>query len=355
MNIQWTGRVSSALRATALVVAASLMSATTQAQPAAATPSGPRSVGTGILHVNIGDLDRSLTLYRDVLGMEVVSNSGAPRAFPQLVTEPGALMRNAVVGVPGGTFRMELVEWSGTEMHPAQPRIQDPGALMLAMGVKDVDALLAGVKKLGLKVLSTDGKPVAADGPNGRTRSVMVRDADGLVVEFVEGGSPPATPTTGPINNVSIYISVNDLAQTVTFYNKVFGFTMAAPAEARPTTERVVALFDNKKLATMRTARGTFPGSELTLNFQEFRGEEQSPLKYRVQDAGGPVLLVQVQEFPAVVDLVRANGGIVGVGPQSETLAPDARSTSARDPNGVLLQLSVPRAPAPAAATPARP
>ena len=66
-----------------------------------------------------------------------------------------------------------------------------------------------------------------------------------------------------------------------------------------------------------------------------------------------------VQDFPAVIDMVRANGGTIGDGDTSVTLAPDARASWVRDPNGLLLRLSLPQpargaAAAPAAA-PARP
>jgi hypothetical protein len=55
-----------------------------------------------------------------------------------------------------------------------------------------------------------------------------------------------------------------------------------------------------------------------------------------VQDPGGPILLVTVQGFPEVVNALKANGGIIGTGEKSETLAADARATWARDPNGGL-------------------
>jgi len=39
---------------------------------------------------------------------------------------------------------------------------------------------------------------------------------------------------------------------------------------------------------------------------------------------------------------VKANGGIIGQGATSEALAPDARASWIRDPNGVLLRLGMP-------------
>ena len=96
------------------------------------------------------------------------------------------------------------------------------------------------------------------------------------------------------------------------------------PAAAQPTSERVQQLFDNRSLKTMRTARGTFPGSSFVINFQEFGGlDRRSPLRHRVQDPGGPILTMTVNEFATVMAAVKANGGIVGLGDSSETLAAD--------------------------------
>ncbi len=335
-------------------IAVAMLATVAHAQTASVeTPAGPRAVGVSILHLNISNLDQSLAFYRDVLGMEVKTPPGQPRSAPALVSEPGALLRTAIMHVPGGSFEMELVEWSGIPQQPQQPHIQDPGAVMLALSVRDIDAMMAGVKKLGLQVLTKGGAPLAGERDGKRTRTVMIRDHDGFVVELVEGG-PNATAASGPISHVAVYLSVQDLAQTVSFYNRAFGFNMPAPGEARPTPDRIQALFDDKTLKTMRTAQGTFPGSEFTINFQEFRGPNQKPVRHRVQDPGGPLLIVFVQEFPAVMDLIRTNGGIVGSGTSSETLAPDARTSWARDPNGLLMMVTPPRPP-PGAAAPAGP
>jgi hypothetical protein len=52
---------------------------------------------------------------------------------------------------------------------------------------------------------------------------------------------------------------------------------------------------------------------------------------------------VTVQELPAVVELVHAHGGIIRPGDTSVAVAPDARAVWVRDPNGLLMQLSLPR------------
>jgi len=142
---------------------------------------------------------------------------------------------------------------------------------MLAFRVRDIDATLAAARKLGLRVLTSGGVPVAGEDSGGPRKTVMIRDWDGFVVEFVQGGAP--------VSGVTMYVSVQDLAQTVAFYNRVFGFGMPMPGEARPTPDRIHAYFGDKSLATMRSARGTFPGSEITLNFQEFGAPDRKPAR----------------------------------------------------------------------------
>jgi hypothetical protein len=64
-------------------------------------------------------------------------------------------------------------------------------------------------------------------------------------------------------------------------------------------------------------------------------------------------MLVTVQGFPEVITALKANGGTVGLGATSDTLAADARTTWARDPNGMLLRISLPAPPRQGGAAPA--
>jgi predicted enzyme related to lactoylglutathione lyase len=305
-----------------------------QAQPA-------RVTGGTMLHLNTTSLDQSLTFYRDILGMEMF-HSTPFNDGKNLGGAPGAKFRTAQLRVPGGDFQMEIIEWSGATLNPQHLRIQDPGQVMLAISVRDFKAKLEAARKLGMKPITRNGEIETT----GNLPAVMLADPTGFVVELndVEGAKTPLTnPWPGPIASVGIYITVEDLAKTVSFYNHVFGFNMADPAAARPAPARVKTLFNEPAFTTFRTTRGTFPGIKFPMiNFQEFGGVDRKPVHHGVLDPGGPILPLTVTDFPAAITDVKNNGGIVGQGATSETLAPDARSSWIRDPNGMLLRLAAP-------------
>ncbi len=324
-----------------LVIALVLGTATAAAQPAAS----PKSVGAGILHLNVSNLEQSLALYNGLLGMEITGKINGPMAVPGLAKEPEARMRTVVVKVPGGTFSMELIQWQDTPLKPQKLKIQDPGAIMLAVNIKDMNAMMAGVHKLGLKVLTKGGVPLPEEGRGPGASTVMVEDPDGYVIELLQGTPPNvALPTTpGPVNSVAIYVTVQDLAQTVDYYNSVFGLGMPAVDAPRATPERILKLFNDPALTPIRMTRGTFPGSELTLNFQEFAVPNRHPTRHRVQDPGGPILIINVAatDVPKVIELVPRNGGTLGSGETSEAVPAGAPFIWTRDPNGILENVSI--------------
>jgi catechol 2,3-dioxygenase-like lactoylglutathione lyase family enzyme len=308
------------------------------AQPAHVT-------GQPMLHLNTSDLDASLALYRDLLGMEMFSPAPSFRDGANLGGAPGTKLKIAQLRAPGGDFRMELIEWTGAKLNPQHLRIQDPGQIMLSLDVHDFPGKLEGVKRLGLKVMSKNGEVETT----GNQPALMILDPTGYLVELNDidhAKNRAADAWDGPITAVRFYITVADLAKTVAFYNNVFGFGMPEPAAAQPAPTRIKTQFDQPAFTTFRLVRnGTFPGIKFPITFQEFGGVERHAAHHGVMDPGGAILPLTVTDLPAAVAAVQANGGMIGLGTTSETLPPDARAMWVRDPNGVLLRLS---APAPA-------
>src|SRR5208337_2961023 len=120
---------------------------------------------------------------------------GEPRPFPNpgvpaLTNSPGVSLRLAVLRLPNAGFGFELTQFSGVDRHPGQPKHTDPGAALIALRVKDMEPVLAAVKKDNVPIITTSGAPVTIETPNGKIRSMLIRDPDGYVVEVVE--SKPA-------------------------------------------------------------------------------------------------------------------------------------------------------------------
>ncbi len=293
----------------------------------------PIITNVSLLHMNVANMDRSLAWYQDVLGMSDVGGNGGPLATPT-VPEPGALMRTEVLSPPGSELEIELVEVSGIELRPQQPNIQDPGAIMLAVAVSDLDRALAGARQLGLEVLSEGGEVVVTEE---RGRQVMVRDADGFVTYMTQSTEPNAAP----VAIAFIFMSVADLNETVAFYNGVFGMSMEPPGEPGPTPARIAALVDDPALAEFRLGTDyIFPGAAGAMLLQEFRGGQREAVRHRVQDPGGPIITMNSHDLHGLLQRVEAFGGTVGMEETSPPVAPDATFAWFRDPNGLLMRVT---------------
>ena len=317
-----------------LVVAAAAVLALTAvggtSASAQSTPAPASGVQVGILHFNITKLDRSLAWYRDVLGMQTVSDNGGPKPTTN-VPGKSAMMHTHVLKTPGGEFSLELVEMSGVDQRPQKVNIQDPGAIMLALNVSDLDAVLAGARKLGLTVLSTGGDVVTT---TERGRQVMVRDEDGVTFYLSQ-----AKPGAAKVQHDYTFMAVGDVDKTIAFYNGVFGLNMEKAGKPGPTPDRIARLSGNPALSMFRMSPGKLFDNGV-IRFQEFTGDRKTPVRHRVQDPGGPILTATVTDFAGVMKRVEEFGGMIGDGPASTTLAPGATFSWIRDPNGLLIRVS---------------
>lgn len=143
-----------------------------------------RVMGTNHTSFTVSSLDRTIALFRDGLGFDLVSR--APRD-PGLVSRitgvAGAEVEIAFLRGPGHT--VELIEYKAP---PGRGRVEarpcDTGFAHLALNVDNVDAAVEAVAGLGLKPISP---PVTIDqGPNRGRKVVYLRDPDGVTIEFIE-------------------------------------------------------------------------------------------------------------------------------------------------------------------------
>lgn len=132
--------------------------------PATTAPATSNVIGAGF-GITVADMGRTTKLFRDVLGF-------APQMAAGRVT---AL-------IPGSTMQMEFLEFKGIEQNLLHPAIHDPGAGVLRLRVRDLDAVVKALKDAGAPVVSVGGEPVSL----GRSRAVIVRDPSGLYLQALQ-------------------------------------------------------------------------------------------------------------------------------------------------------------------------
>jgi hypothetical protein len=162
----------------------------------AQTTPAPKTFITGVgnfVHV-VEDQGRSLTFYRDAIGLQITDNPRFRRpnqirgmdyrdrgdAFDRLLNVPGADNAFLALSIPGSTIGVELASYRNVAQTPVHPRVQDPGAANLIVGLRDIASVLEKVRKIpGATILSSEGGKTA-----------LLQDPDGFMVELVAMDAP---------------------------------------------------------------------------------------------------------------------------------------------------------------------
>ena len=141
-----------------------------------------------IINVNhtsftVSDLDRSISFYRNLLGLELISLTGRDPAFSEKVTGiPGANLKIAYLQAPG--HRLELIQYLSPSGEKLDCRTNNIGSAHLAFNVDNLPALYADLKAKGVPFKSEPLEVPA--GPNKGTMAVYFTDPDGIALEFLQ-------------------------------------------------------------------------------------------------------------------------------------------------------------------------
>jgi catechol 2,3-dioxygenase-like lactoylglutathione lyase family enzyme len=334
----------------ALIVAAGTPPAQGQAPapggpPAAPAPTG-LVVGSGNFYSPIvADLEKAVAFYRDGLGFDV---QGEPTTFDDnpplraMFGLPDARFRQQIGRAPPTPGGVEIVEISKAGGRPMQRRIQDPGTTMLLVAMRDIDAPLARVKRLGAPVVTTGGAPVSMGGQN---RAIVVKDPAGHFVQLVQpGAAPPAPPgSTANIIGVRVRHTVTDLERSLALYRDTLA--LAGPREL-PSYAGGVNVLDLLGLPhdmRYRLARLTVPTSGLPFELIEWQGARPPAKPANLADPGSTRIQLRVSSIDdAVAALTKAGGTFISTGGKPLDL-PTANATLkvgiVRDPDGLFLVL----------------
>jgi len=295
--------------------------------------------------IGVADLDASYAFYH-ALGAEMSGATALKPAAPLPVmllklvdVPPGTKFRNAMLKIPGADFAVEMTEFTNMDLRPGKPRIIDPGAALLILTVRDVDAALAAAKKAGATVITAGGGPVGA-GPNNSSRAVIVKDPDSYYVEFVQPNPLPATTAPASSNVIAARFGsvVADAEKAAQFYRDQFGLEAKVNAwNSNASGPKLTGLTSGQ----LRTATVTVPGSTLGWSFIEFKTDGAKPYKLRIPDPGAPAVGLQVANLDAAIGAMKGAGGSLITTGDGRMKSPDGGGVAfTRDPNGILVELA---------------
>ena len=329
-------------RPLAILIAAAALATFGAAQTPSAVIAAPEGdvIGVGnFLHI-VANLEKSLEFYHDILGMDLQPGPGGqppPSPRPLLSTPEIVNLYNATGGqyrvgntqVVGNPMRQELIEWNGVERKPIRPRIQDPGASILKLTVRNLDPIVARVKKSGASIVSSGSEPVQL---NEHSRAILLRDPDGFFVELIQTTPEPATrvPAESNFIDVSFAFVVSDSNAMTTVFRDGLGFQPQTGSFGN----EGLALFGLGR-AQYRMTKALVPGSSFEVEWIEFKGVDHAAIHSRPQDPGTALLRLRVQNMDSGVKALGAVGvKIVSTGGNPVTLpggAQRAAITSAPD------------------------
>jgi catechol 2,3-dioxygenase-like lactoylglutathione lyase family enzyme len=227
---------------------------------------GPRQIGA---------------LYHDVIGLDLVPTPGA-----------------------------ELVEFSAVDQRKVHRRLQDPGAAMLILLVRDIDAIFSRLKAAGVTVLTKGGAPMFV-GPSKTARAVIVEDPDGHPIELAQLQPTPPTTAAAESNVIGIRlrITVTDSDKAASYYRQTLGIDAKPAAFSRD--ESVMAMMGFPAAGEYRVQSATLPDS-LVLELIEFRGVgETKSVSSRVQDPGSYRLQLNVRDIDESLAVLKNAGAPV--------------------------------------------
>lgn len=339
----------------ALLVGAGVAHAQPAPQPTAQPAAGPRPgpaptglvVGSGNFYSPIvADLDKAVAFYRDGIGFDVQGDPANADQNPQLRAMfglPDARLRWQIARAAPTAGGVEIIEISAAGGRPVERNIDDPGAVMLTVGVRDIDATLARLKQLGAPVVTTSGAPVSLN--SAPLRGVVVKDPAGHFVNLLQASVPRPVPEGGNSNIVSVRVRhvVANLERSLPLYRDALG--LQGPAGVPPWTS-LPAVIDQLGLlpsATWRYTTLTVPTSGLPIELIEFRGARAPAAPASVANPGSTRMQLRVADIDAAVAaLTQAGGTVVSTGGQPLDLPAGAgtlKVAMVRDPDGLFLVL----------------
>ena len=333
--------------------------------PLPPAPAASPAAVTGIFNWihSTADLDRGYVFYHEVFGLQMVNAPfgaipGAPppntmrtRAaaiadpvIGQLTNTGNARFRNVFIRLPNAPFGLELSEFNDIEARAVRPNFWDPGATTLIFEVRDVDAVVAAIRKAGASIVTLSAAPVSISAAKEPSRSVLVRDPDGYLIEVMQASPDSLRRAAGSeaVIGAAIGVTLADPDKERAFYTALLGFDIHSAAGFR--ADKAVLDLVGLKKGRFRFSAAYVPGTQARVEFYEFKDVSASPVRLRIQDPGAPQLQIRVHDLDQLIERVKGAGyTFVSVGAKPIQRA-FGRFVFVLDPNGVLVEFVEPTA-----------
>ena len=333
----------------------------------APTPNPTNKTGViGLMHAihSTNDVEKTLAFYQSVFALNGQVRGFDPKGPRILTNSPTASLRVAMTQLRGA-FNFELTQFGDLERQMnKQPDIQDPGAPMMKILVRNLDEVAANAKKVNAPIITKGGTPVTAPTPIGSAKAIIMRDPDGYFVEAIQAtpgdiakadalpppgagrgrqGQEAAAPTTPPppsqVVGAIMGLTVRDMDETLKYWNGVLGMEMPA-ADKFSSDQAMLDLMGLPKGASYRISSGVISGSPARIEFIEVKGVPRKPFDLRVTDAMACGMAIRIGHIRDVLTKIKASGGRVlskdeALVDWSDTI----RNVFVKDPNGLNLEL----------------
>ena len=323
----------------AVAVSATLLGGIVSAQAPVPNPTNKTGV-IGLMHAihSTNDVDKTLAFYQAVFGL-----GGQVRPFastgPQILTDsPGSTLRVAMTQLKGG-FNFELTEFGNVERQlNKQPDIADPGAPMMKIVVRDIDAIVAAAKKVNAPIVTRSGAPVSVPTSIGTAKAIVMRDPDGYFVEAIQG-TPSADSPEGPVIGAIMGLTVRDMDESLKYWNGLLGLELDGDRKFS-SDAAMLDLMGLPKGASYRVAGGLISGSKARIELIEIKGVPRKPFDLRVTDANACGMAIRVGHIRELLAKIKSAGGrVLSRNGELVEWSDTIRNVFVKDPNGLNLEL----------------
>ncbi|MCL7451659.1 MAG: VOC family protein [Anaerolineae bacterium] len=143
----------------------------------------------GVHHtcITVSDLERSITFYCDLLGLELVMTEESERSGDdrsKALGVPKAKVKLAILRA--GDAQVELIEYVTAKGRPYDRNNNDAGAMHIALQVEDIDAVYQRFLEHGVRFTAPPATIPA--GPMEGWRWTYFFDPDGVSLEIIQTG-----------------------------------------------------------------------------------------------------------------------------------------------------------------------